>query len=76
MMYNVIILHVQDLFVRLHENDQWAFSKKSLWGPFSKPAFFGAQKRRLLLDGEKTLIFQNEGCSVKIAEYWPRSIYH
>ena len=58
MMYNVIILHAQDLFVRLHENDQWAFSKKSLWGPFSKPAFLVPKSAVYFWTEKKILVFK------------------
>ena len=58
MMYNVIILHAQDLFVRLHENDQLAFSKKSLWGPFSKPAFLVPKSAVYFWTEKKILVFK------------------
>ena len=50
--------------------------QKSHSGDRSQNLRFGAQKRRLLLDGEENPSFQSEGCSVKIAQYWPRSIYY
>ena len=58
MMYNVIILHAQDLFVRLHENDQWAFSKKSLLGPLSKPAFLAPKSAVYFWTEKKILVFK------------------
>ena len=50
--------------------------KKVTLGTVFKTCGFGAQKCRLLLDGEENPSFQSEGCSVKIAQYWPRSIYY
>ena len=81
MMYNVIIF--QDLRFRpsIRKRLVSVFKTVTL-GTVFKTSIFGAQilhaqKLRLPLDGKKkNLTSQNEAFPVKIAEFWPRSIYY
>lgn len=80
MMYNVIIF--QDLRFRPSTLKRLVSVFKIVTlGTVFKTSVFGAQIRHahklgLLLDGKKNLSFQNEAFPVKIAEFWPRSIYY
>ena len=76
MMYNVIIL--QDLRYRPStlKRSVSVFKKVTL-GTVFKACFFWCPKAPFTSERrKKNLSFQNEYCSVKIAEYWPRSIYY
>lgn len=80
MMYNVIIF--QDLRFRPSTLKRLVSVFKIVTlGTVFKTSVFGAQIRHahklgLLLDGKKNLSFRNEAFPVKIAEFWPRSIYY
>ena len=80
MMYNVIIF--QDLRFRPSTLKRLVSVFKIVTlGTVFKTSVFGAQirhaqKLRLLLDGKKILVFKMKPFKVKIAEFWPRSIYY